>query len=234
MADPNWSGEVTKKVGNFAVPATGVAHDPHFGWVCSPCAGLQDPHKAKLEEVSALYLVQYAFTPREPAPWGHSILTLCVFALSLPPRRRWLVFDATEFSLKWAETQAKAATPKGVFKLDPSKISYALSEENKRPNEIKVVSGADNKTLFFCTVDAAAADALLMRIDAARRSLVASVENSTTFRSMDEVLKEPPGFFAGEPGAKVFTWGVGMLLGIGKADVNGMAVPQRVQAFKAR
>jgi hypothetical protein len=74
-----------------------------------------------------------------------------------------------------------------------------------------------------------------MRLDAARRSLVASVENSTTFKSMDEVLKEAPGFFPGEPGAKVFTWGVGMLLGIGKADdVNGMAVPQRVQAFKAR
>lgn len=150
--------------------------------------------------------------------------------------RRFLLFDAELFALKWADTEAKAATPKGTFNLDPNDLTATICEDHKKPFEIKIASKA--QTLFMCCESSDAQNALLARIDAARRLKVASVEHGAAgtllYKSESEVNAAGNGVFPGEPGKKVFTWGVGMLLGVGKADISGMAVPQRVATFRAR
>ncbi len=128
--------------------------------------------------------------------------------------------------------EAKAAAPKGTFLLDPSDVIAAPCEDHKKPFEVQISS--KNQTLYFCCETSDAQNALLARIDAARRLKVASVETAGgahVYRTPDDVVAAGNGVLAGEPGKKVFTWGVGMLLGIGKADISGMAVPQRIPTF---
>ncbi len=143
--------------------------------------------------------------------------------------------------MKWADTEAKAASSapkavKGTFALDPADLVAEETADHKRPFEIQVSS--KGQTLYMCAESAEDQAALLARIDAARRLKVASVEHGggdgapLRYRTAEDVAAAGGGaVMPGEPGKKVFTWGVGVLLGVGKADVSGMAVPQRVTAF---
>lgn len=149
------------------------------------------------------------------------------------PRRRWLKFDAQAFTLTWSDTDKAEGKPKNTFVLDPNDIEYKSCADHKKPFEVKVFS--KDKTLFFCLDSADQLNNLMARIDAARRLKVASVEaNGTVFKSEQDVVGQGNGISAGEPGPKVLSWGVGILLGIGKEGINGMSVPQRIANFRAR
>ena len=97
---------------------------------------------------------------------------------------------------------------------------------------MKISSGG--QTLFLCTVTPEDQNKLLQRIDAARRLKVAHVSvGGTKFKLTQEIIAMGSGVNPGEGGAKVFTWGVGLMLGNSDTSVNGMSVPQRVTAFRA-
>lgn len=153
--------------------------------------------------------------------------------LRLPlARRRWLKFNAEAFTLAWSDSDKTEGKPKNSFGLDANDIEYKACEDHKKPFEVKVSS--KGQTLFFCLESADQLNNLMARIDAARRMKVASVEqNGTIFKSEKEV-SAVASVMPGEPGAKVLSWGVGILLGIGKDGINGMSVPQRISAFQAK
>lgn len=141
-------------------------------------------------------------------------------------------FNATAFSISWADNDKAMNTPKGLFELDPNDIEYKACEDHKKPFEVKVSSKA--QTLFFCMESADQLNNLMARVDAARRLKVASVEdNGTKFKSEADVANAGNGIVPGEAGPKVLSWGVGILLGIGKEGINGMSVPQRIPNFRA-
>lgn len=120
-----------------------------------------------------------------------------------------------------------------MFALDPNDIEYKACEDHKKAFEVKVCS--KGQTLFFCLESADQLNNLMARIDAARRLKVASVEsNGTVFKSEADVAGAGNGIMPGEPGPKVLSWGVGILLGIGKDGINGMSVPQRITNFRSR
>ncbi len=149
------------------------------------------------------------------------------------PCRRWLVFNASAFTLAWSDTEARAEKPKSTFKLDPNDIEHEKTQDHKKPFEMKVKSG--DQTLFFCVESAEQVNILNARLDAARRLKVASVEeNGTVFKSESDVSNDGNGIANGEQGPKVMSWGVGLLLGIGKEGINGMSVPQRIATFRSR
>jgi hypothetical protein len=168
---------------------------------------------------------------------AHHLLPVCV-SLSPPPpfplRRRWLTFDGAAFVLKWAADSSSA--PKGTFPLDPNDLTTGVCDDHRKSFEIKISSGG--KTLYFCCESADAQNTLLARIDAGRRLQVASVEIGPTgaafYKTENAVVSAGNGLMLGEPGKKVFSWGVGTLLGIGAPNISGMAVPQRIPAFRAR
>ncbi len=115
-------------------------------------------------------------------------------------------------------------------------MTAGVCEDHKKPFEIQIVS--KGQTLFICCETADAQNALLLRIDAARRLKVAAIEHGSAgthiYKSQSDVEAAGSGFAPGEMGKKVFTWGVGMLLGTGKEGISGMAVPQRVSNFRTR
>lgn len=122
--------------------------------------------------------------------------------------------------------------PKGSFKLDPGDITYAKSDDHKRPFEMRVTSRGFN--FYFCPDSEAACDEFLAHIDAARRLKVASVEaDGRIFKSEHQLALESQPVAGTEHGYKVYTWGVGLLLGIGKLDINGTSIPQRVSMIKS-
>lgn len=89
-------------------------------------------------------------------------------------------------------------------------------------------------TLFFCLESADAVNRLMARLDAARRLKVASIENNgSVFQTEEAVAGAGSGIAPGEQGTKVMSWGVGILLGIGKDGINGMSVPQRIKDLRA-
>lgn len=145
--------------------------------------------------------------------------------------RRYLKFDAQQFQLIWADSDKTLEKPKGVFELNANDIEYKACEDHKKPFEVKVTCA--KQTLYFCMESADQLNNLMARIDAARRMKVASVEdNGNKFKTAEQVAEQGNGISPGEPGPKVLSWGVGILLGIGKDGINGMSIPQRIPVFR--
>ena len=143
--------------------------------------------------------------------------------------RRFLTFRAEEFSLSWADSEKGAMKHK--FALDPADVSYLPVDEHRKSYEVKVSSGGCS--FFFCPESADAQNQFLTHMDAARRLKVAAVEQrGAVFRSeMHVVGLSAPGT---EAHPKLFSWGVGALLGTNAEHVDGISVPQRVSTFRAR
>ena len=142
--------------------------------------------------------------------------------------------DGQAFILKWAADSSSST--KGTFPLDPNDLTTGVCEDHRKSFEIKITSAG--KTLYFCCESADAQNTLLARIDAGRRLQVASVEIGPSgvafYKTENAVISAGNGLMLGEPGKKVFSWGVGTLLGIGAPNISGMAVPQRIPAFRER
>jgi len=85
------------------------------------------------------------------------------------------------------------------------------------------------QTFFGCAEEPNAARELLVRLDAARRVHILCDDGVGLRKSEGQSIV----LAAGEPGKKVFTWGVGPLLGNGNPSVQAWGLPQRVSAFKA-
>ena len=131
--------------------------------------------------------------------------------------------------MRWLDREGGVV--KGSFRLVAEDIEYSPCEDHKRTHEIKISSSG--QTLFLCTTTPEDQNKLLQRLDAARRLKVASVSHAgTKFRLTDEVVSMGSGFSASESGAKVFTWGVGLMLGTNDTSINGMSLPQRVTTFR--
>ena len=142
--------------------------------------------------------------------------------------RRHLSFLGEPFSLSWAEKDGGPA--KHTWKLDPHDVTYLPVDEHRRSYEVKVSSGGSS--FYFCPESADAQNFFLTRMDAARRLKVASVEQrGAVFRSENHVVSlSVPG---GEAHPKLFSWGVGALLGTNAEHVDGISVPQKVASFRA-
>jgi len=114
--------------------------------------------------------------------------------------------------------------------LDPASVEFFPSEDHHRPFETKVRDR--DKALFFTTFTADDQNTLITRMDAARRLKMASVSlQGTVFRDERStlIMSHP---VQGE-GQKVFTWGLGAMLGVtfGQGEVDAMAVPQCVSTL---
>lgn len=159
---------------------------------------------------------------------------------------RYLYFDAERFTLSWYTSRAGKETgkekAKGEFHLDLDNgvavMDFGPVEEHNKPYETRVA--VRDKALYFCPMSADEQNTLLTRMDAARRLKMASVSlHGTVFRDMRETLlmSHPSGVGGEPPGQKVFTWGIGAMLGVSYktgGSVDGMAVPQSVKALESR
>jgi hypothetical protein len=88
---------------------------------------------------------------------------------------------------------------------------------------------SNGQTFFGCAEDEAAARALLARLDAARRCHIVGDDGTALLKASGQTVVVS----AGEPGRKVFTWGVGSMLGNGNPSAQAWGLPQRVAAFRA-
>ena len=106
-------------------------------------------------------------------------------------------------------------------------MEAATSTDNKRPNELKVQS--NNMVLYLCTESAAERGELLRRLNAARRRRVCGDDGTAL------ILSEAAGSAlggGGGRGSKVFTWGIGAMLGNGRQDTQAWGQPQLVNALR--
>jgi len=166
-------------------------------------------------------------------------------------KMRFLYFDAEKFTLSWYTSRAGKESgkekPKGEFHLDAKDekgvggvavMDFGPVEEHNKPYETRVA--VREKALYFCPMSADEQNTLLTHMDAARRLKMASVsQQGTVFRDMRETLEmsHPMGVGGQAPGQKVFTWGIGAMLGVSYktgGSVDGMAVPQSVKALESR
>jgi len=152
-------------------------------------------------------------------------------------KRRWLYLDGDALTLSWYAAPPPAAgsggaaarppPPKGTFAMDVLKVEAAASTDNKRPNELKVQS--NNMALYLCTESAAERGELLRRLNAARRRRVCGDDGTAL------ILSEAAGSAlggGGGRGSKVFTWGIGAMLGNGRQDTQAWGQPQLVNALR--
>lgn len=146
-------------------------------------------------------------------------------------KKRFCMFDPNNLAIRWYSTESvtPATKPLGSFEMDPTDVMAILTQEHGKPNELKISS--HHQVLYACTDSAEEAQALLIRIDAARRLKIAGDDGNNLIRAESELAKTI--LTPGEPGVKAFTWGVGSLLGIGNGNVQGMASAQRIAALKA-
>jgi hypothetical protein len=145
--------------------------------------------------------------------------------------RRWLVFKAEEFSLAWSDGPADRENPRRKFVMRPEDVTYLPVDEHRKSFEVKVSSGG--QSLYFCPESADAQNQFLTHVDAARRLKVAAVEQrGAVFRTESHVVSLSAPSREAHP--KLFSWGVGALLGSNKDHVDGVSVPQQVHHFRAR
>lgn len=145
-------------------------------------------------------------------------------------KRRFCVFEADTLTIKWyaSDNVTPSTKPLGFFQLDPTDVMASLTAEHGKQNEISIQS---QKAVFFgCADTQEEVQQLLIRIDAARRALIAGDDGTALIRADSDSIQRK-GFTDGETGAKAYSWGVGSLLGIDNNKVQGMAVPQRVKAL---
>lgn len=159
-------------------------------------------------------------------------------------KRRWLELDAASFTLSWFDAPPSAAASisagagsaappraplrvaKGVFALDALKLVAAASAENKRANEFKVQS--NSMLLYACTETPEERSALLQRLNAARRRRICGDDGAAL------ILSDAAGSLLGYGGgAKLFSWGIGAMLGNGRHDTQAWGQPQLVAALSA-
>ena len=154
--------------------------------------------------------------------------------------KRWMIFDPHNLVFEWFTDQPSSGTatrqkdPNNRFILKAEDLAFEPTQEHRRSFEIVVKS--DGKALFFTPSDAKELNRVIVCLDSARRIKVSAVEvgaDRTFFRNQDAILTLGDGVVQGEPGAKVFSWGVGAQLGTNNGSVNGIAVPQRISAFKS-
>jgi hypothetical protein len=126
-----------------------------------------------------------------------------------------------------------AKPPKGQFLLDVKDVEAAVTNEHKRKNEVVVKS--KGRAMYAVPDSEADVHMLLAKIDAARRLKVAASDASADDKPpvylSEADLKLGPPVAPGELGAKVFSCGVGSLLGLGNQTLQGVSVPQRVSAL---
>ena len=141
------------------------------------------------------------------------------------------MFDSNTLTLKYYEgPPTPGAAAKGAFEMSAVDLFATLSQDHARPFEIKITS--KGQTMFATADSDADAQALLLKIDIARRQKIAGDDGKelVPIDAAERMAAQatPPG----EPGAKAFTWGVGTILACNAPQVQGMALPQRVQGLK--
>ena len=142
------------------------------------------------------------------------------------------MFDSSTLTLKYFASEAPGQKEKGIFVLDASEpVIVDATNDHGKPNELKIMS---NGQIMYAAADTMeAARDLLQRIDLARRAKIVGDDGQVLVKLEDGDKALAASIFPGEPGTKAFTWGVGSMLGIGNSNVQGMALPQRVQALRA-
>jgi len=141
------------------------------------------------------------------------------------------VFDSNTLTLKYYENSPTPnAVPKGQFEMSAVDLFATLSTDHAKPFEIKITS--KGQTMFATADSDADAQALLLKIDVARRQKIAGDDGKELVPLDAAERLAAQATPAGEPGAKAFTWGVGTMLAGNAPQVQGMAFPQRVQGLK--
>ena len=150
-----------------------------------------------------------------------------------PPRSRFFHFDAAALKLSYYERDPSTAAvaPKGTFELSASDLFATPTTDYGRQWELKVSS--KGQVLFAAAESEADQQALLTRIDIARRLQIAGDDGKELVPSSAAERAAQGGIAFGEPGVKAFVWGVGGMLAMNNPAVQGMAFPQRVQGLKA-
>lgn len=149
------------------------------------------------------------------------------------PCRRWFSFDANDLTLKYydRENPPSGTTPKGAFAMSAAHLFATRCQDHGRNYEIKITS--KDQTLFAAAENDEAADSLLAKIDIARRLKIAG-DDGKELVPVDVAARAAADMTQpGEPGVKVFSWGVGSMLASNSPAVQGMAFPQRVFGFKS-
>lgn len=138
-------------------------------------------------------------------------------------KRRWCQFDPESLAITWHEGEGKKAL--GEFKIDPLLVLAQPSTDHSNPNEFKVESVGQ---VFYAYTEAAPERSkLLQRIDAARRVKIAGDDGTNLVKAADTKMT-----VGSEPGRKVFSWGVGSMLGNNSSTAQAWAVPQVVSTLK--
>ena len=140
------------------------------------------------------------------------------------------MFDSSSLTLRYYDAP-NSTVAKGSFEMASADLFATLCNDHAKPHEIKITS--KGQTLFAAAESDDAAQALLTRIDIARRSKIAGDDGKDLVPVEAAEKSAAAGVSPGEPGPKAFNWGVGSMLAMNAPSVQGMAFPQRVQGLKA-
>jgi hypothetical protein len=138
-------------------------------------------------------------------------------------KRRWCQFDPDTLTISWHAGEGSKAL--GEFTIDPLLVLAQPSVDHSNPNEFKVES--KGQVFYAYTESAEERTKLLQRIDAARRVKLAGDDGTTLVRS-DAAKVE----MTSDSGRKVFSWGVGSMLGNGNTSTQAWAMPSMVTSLK--
>lgn len=138
-------------------------------------------------------------------------------------KRRWCQFEPETLTISWHQSEGSKAL--GEFTIDPLLVLAQPSTDNGNANEFKV----ESKGQIFYAYTEAPEDRtrLLQKIDAARRVKITGDDGAALVRADAAKIAVSGG------GRKVFSWGVGSMLGNNNQLAQAWALPQVIASLEA-